>query len=573
MSIKRIQESTSLSGSGGTRTVTIATPTAGNSLVLFALTASSGTVTAVSGAGCTWTKIDTLGNHTVWFGENSSGSGTTLTLTVSNSFDTYYANCTEWSGMPSALSANGGSQRTQTSVTTGTTPTVTPSGSGPVLMVAICTRASASYVSGPTGGGSFNPLSSTAGTVNIGYKIVEPPSGGYAVSWTYSFNGNLTTGLYGFNGASLDPESLNRAKHWFNGLPFQGVVYSANPNEVKYWLNGLPLQPVLMLGSAATNLLVSPLCSQLNLLTTTQTAGAQALFFPLETRSQLSSPVPAGGFTFTAGPVPALAQLSNPVANGAAAVTPPPLPTLTQLLAGTTIIGAALTPAPLQDRTQFNPALAVAGAALTPTSLQRTNQLAGPTPIAGSQLPLTPLATLAANLTQPILAGCQLPTAALQDYIQLSNPTVGSQVVVAMPAFMVQLNLTSTLLTGGAAAPVAALPSVVKFNNPTTTGGVTVATTSLNCHTQFNIPTVTAGATLTPPAFRSVLIVQTGPIELNQPIFLNMLPLVVEPTLTLTGQLRPPQPLICYAVTLQSEFSCEVVVQPEFNLDVEFQEC
>lgn len=373
------------------------------------------------------------------------------------------------------------------------------------------------------------------------------------VSTTIDFRA-ISTGSLDLNGT---PDSTNTP------IDISGTTRSASTPTIGCW----------EVTTASNNLLASPICLQLNLLNTTQTAGASLPFFPVETRSQLSTPTPAGGITFTTNPLAAQSQFNPSAPTAGATVAATALTRLTQFVAGTATAGAAVTTSPLPVHTQFTSVLAVGGASLPIAPLNRTNQLTNPTTTAGAATQLSPLSVLISELAQPILAGGQLSAAPLQDYIQLSNPTVGSQVVVALPAFMVQLSLLSQLFTGGAVLSSAPLNSVVKLNNSTPVGGVTVATTSLNYQTQLNLSTVTAGANLTPPPFRSILIVQTGPIELNQPIFLNLQPLVVEPTISLTGTLRAPSPLVCYAVTLQPEFGYEVVVQPEFNLDVEFQEC
>lgn len=105
-----IQQVTATDITAGTATVvaTITAPTAGNTLIaIIAINDEVQTVTSVTGGGCTWSRAvqntgNATGHHTteIWVGENSSGAGTTVTVTVSTTGLTRLLNVTEWSGLP-----------------------------------------------------------------------------------------------------------------------------------------------------------------------------------------------------------------------------------------------------------------------------------------------------------------------------------------------------------------------------------------------------------------------------------------------------------------------------------------
>lgn len=210
MTIAKVQEVSSYTASGGSanKTITITAPTAGNTLILWVYNdGGTGDPTAVSGGGVTWTKTANFGRLSLWTGPNSSGSGTTITVTVANTYSRSDCNVTEWSGMPATLTADGGSNGTSSNPNN-VTPSVTPTGT-PVLLLAAA-YASAPYSAGPTGG--FTALTMPNATrAKWAYQIADPASGSYQCGWTNSAGySTATVGLYAFDGASSGASGVAR---------------------------------------------------------------------------------------------------------------------------------------------------------------------------------------------------------------------------------------------------------------------------------------------------------------------------------------------------------------------------
>ncbi len=204
MAITKVQEASSHTASGGgtSKTITISTPGAGNTLVLMLCNNnSSGDMVSVSGGGVTWARQATFGAQEIWLGPNSSGSGTTITLTVPNAYERWNANVTEWSGMPSTVTADGGSNGS-TSNPANVTPSVTPTVS-PILFLASIQTASGGFSAGPSGGFTDLPVTSGNAKSKFAYQIADPASGAYQCGWTnVAGYGTSTAGLYAFAGSA-----------------------------------------------------------------------------------------------------------------------------------------------------------------------------------------------------------------------------------------------------------------------------------------------------------------------------------------------------------------------------------
>lgn len=211
MSIALVQQKFSYTASGGSSSKVItldSAPTAGSTLVLMIKNDAGQTVTSVSGGGVTWARHTTLTSSVptkteIWLGPNSSGSGTAITVVVSNTYQRYSASVSEWSGMPTTTTADGGSAADSANPSP-TTPSVSPTGGTPVLLLAVAVGVSGrSLTAGPTGG--FTALDVTGGPPtadrSLAYQIVASASGSYQAGWTNSAGyGNTMAGLYAFTG-------------------------------------------------------------------------------------------------------------------------------------------------------------------------------------------------------------------------------------------------------------------------------------------------------------------------------------------------------------------------------------
>jgi hypothetical protein len=85
-----VQSATSSSGSTATNSLTVnlaAAPQPGDALVVWSGAANNATITSISGGGVTWVAGTTVpynsGDNEIWYGLQSSGAGTSITLTYS----------------------------------------------------------------------------------------------------------------------------------------------------------------------------------------------------------------------------------------------------------------------------------------------------------------------------------------------------------------------------------------------------------------------------------------------------------------------------------------------------------
>jgi hypothetical protein len=209
VAIAKVQEVFSYSASGGsaTKNVTIAAPGAGNTLFLLVQNISAVAVTGVTGGGVTWAQVATWTNATgasgeLWAGPNSSGSGTTVAVTVAATYSRHDLAVLEFSGMPTALTADGGSNA-NTNNPDNLTPAVTPTAGTPTVLLAIDVTYTRTTTAGPTGG--FTAISTAGGSTygNFAYQLVASAAGAYQCGWTasaaYATSG---AGLYAFSGTA-----------------------------------------------------------------------------------------------------------------------------------------------------------------------------------------------------------------------------------------------------------------------------------------------------------------------------------------------------------------------------------
>lgn len=180
--------------------VTIATPGIGNALIAYCYIAAGVNATGVSsisGGGVTWVKAQannvSSGTCEIWYGLNSSGSGTTVTITYGGTYGAKQAHVAEFSGLVTSgtatdgMGTNSGSNigfnNIPASGTGHTATDITPSAGVDVLLVAL-------FVTGSTitvDPASFTKLTTTTAGFCY-YRIVTAPSGSYNASATFSSN-------------------------------------------------------------------------------------------------------------------------------------------------------------------------------------------------------------------------------------------------------------------------------------------------------------------------------------------------------------------------------------------------
>jgi hypothetical protein len=188
--ISFVQQITASTTAVTTLTMTLpALPRAGDALVL--LTSSNGAsgVTSVIGGGVTWIKIAASGanvNLDLWYGLDSSGASTTITVTYGATEDVS-ANVSEWSGIAIANALDvAWPNNSGSGGTTVTTVSATTTNANDLIIGGFAQNANASISSGPTN--SFTQLTNAGGTVSPpltgpAYRIVSSP-GAYSTSWT-----------------------------------------------------------------------------------------------------------------------------------------------------------------------------------------------------------------------------------------------------------------------------------------------------------------------------------------------------------------------------------------------------
>lgn len=199
MSIVFVQQAQATTSGTNQTAVTISTPGATNFLVAWCQIASgvsSSNISGVSGGGVTWVKAIANNNRNsnceIWYGFNSSGSGTTVTVTWGQTYGTdKRVHVAEFSGIVTSGSTDGtGSHDVSNPSTTNfyvsgtgnnTAVNITPTGGVDILIIA-------NVVTGGTV--SVDPASFTKlTTTTLGpcyYRIVTAPSGAYNAALTMS---------------------------------------------------------------------------------------------------------------------------------------------------------------------------------------------------------------------------------------------------------------------------------------------------------------------------------------------------------------------------------------------------
>lgn len=167
--------------------VTITTPTAGNTLIALVGAGAGVTISAVSGGGVTWVRgphSNVMRTVEIWYGVNSSGSGTSITTTGGATG----IHVSEWSGISNTSTLNASN--------------VTDGATNPVVSAAITTTSANTLIitgykssagnlsSGPTNG--FTQLTSAANSSGFGICYLITSAIQTALTTTWTFAGTIT---------------------------------------------------------------------------------------------------------------------------------------------------------------------------------------------------------------------------------------------------------------------------------------------------------------------------------------------------------------------------------------------
>lgn len=199
--ITLVQQSTATSFAGTTNTVTLAkAPGVGSMLLLvFRNGNDSNDVTSVAGGGVNWVKAQSWTSPSIgdiWYGLNSTGVGTAITINLSGvASGTYAAGVSEWSGVATTNALDGAPAPATGTSTTPTTPSITPAVPGE-LFVGLISSAGA-FTPGTVGGG-FTKLG--LGTNDGAGYLIGTDSSAHAMSWTTT-NAAFTAGAVSFDPA------------------------------------------------------------------------------------------------------------------------------------------------------------------------------------------------------------------------------------------------------------------------------------------------------------------------------------------------------------------------------------
>ncbi|HUR55797.1 MAG TPA: SGNH/GDSL hydrolase family protein [Gemmataceae bacterium] len=212
------------SGGSTTKNITIAAPGVGASLILRCYRGTGTTISGITGGGVTWAQVavvedssNTIGVE-VWAGHGSSGSGTTVAVTLGSAYSQISYNVTEHSGVDSTPILDPSASTNTGTSGTDSTSSVTPTASQEVLLLAVGGVRSAALTDTPTGSFTAN---TRPGTGHLGapvefafaYRIVASTSGAYGTSWPSSVGYqpwcSIIVGFRAGSGADTTPPTLS----------------------------------------------------------------------------------------------------------------------------------------------------------------------------------------------------------------------------------------------------------------------------------------------------------------------------------------------------------------------------
>jgi hypothetical protein len=162
-----------------------AAPHPGSALVLFSAN-NNVNITGVSGGGVTWVRASASSSHSVaeiWYGLNSSGSGTAITVTYTNATGSGGVNVSEFSGVASSKALDAVPAPTTGISTSPTTPITITNNANDLILAAAADTSVGATAAGPIN--SFIALTEAVNSNKIipAYRIVSA-TGSYNTSWT-----------------------------------------------------------------------------------------------------------------------------------------------------------------------------------------------------------------------------------------------------------------------------------------------------------------------------------------------------------------------------------------------------
>jgi len=163
---------------------------AGSALVLFSAN-NSVSIKGVSGGGVSWVRGSSSGSHSVaeiWYGLNSSGSGTAVTVTYSDASGSGGVNVSEFAGVATSAALDVAPAGNSGISATPATPSAVTTHANDLILAAGADISVASTVGGPSN--SFTPLAESANSNKIipAYRTVSA-IGTYSTSWMEGFEG------------------------------------------------------------------------------------------------------------------------------------------------------------------------------------------------------------------------------------------------------------------------------------------------------------------------------------------------------------------------------------------------
>ena len=213
-----------------------AAPQAGSALVLFSAN-NNVSVSEVSGGGVTWARGVVGGSHSVmeiWYGLNSSGSGTTITVSY-NGTGSGGVNVSEFSGVAPSNAVDVAPPTNAGVTTNPITPAAVTSNASDLIVGAAADTSVTATTAGPTN--SFIALTEAANTNKIipAYRIVTA-TGSYSTSWTEGSGGwdsaivalraSGTTSSVSLSSVTVSPTSVTGGSSSTGTVTLSGVAPS-----------------------------------------------------------------------------------------------------------------------------------------------------------------------------------------------------------------------------------------------------------------------------------------------------------------------------------------------------------
>lgn len=198
-----------------------AAPKVGSCLVLFSAN-SLVAVTSVTGGGVTWVKAAGIASHVatdLWFGLNSDGTSSAITVNYLNATGTGAVNVTEFSGVVRANAIDVNPASTNGTVSPVTSPVAVTTNASDLVVACAGYNGIGATTGGPTN--SFVALTEGVNTRKIIPAYLLPTAtGSYSTAWTEAAGG-WDAAILALKAALLfedDPWKVNRH------LPSESIV-------------------------------------------------------------------------------------------------------------------------------------------------------------------------------------------------------------------------------------------------------------------------------------------------------------------------------------------------------------